>query len=304
MWYLALEIRRTMLLRFLRKQSCWRSGSRDSGSSVSSIVVMLFLLSRKHNQNISSFVEASASPLCWNFDFRRNLNEMEIVEVATLLQKLEEVRLSPIKRDIRRWNLEVSGLFSCKSYRSLRSNDGIVHYFPPYPQIWKSKVPPKVKILVWLVANGNLNTCDRIQRRNPLMCLSPHWCSLCKAKEESVNHIFLHCSYSIQLWWKLFQEVKASWVIPKGCFELLSTNFKALGKRKKSKVLWGCLVLAIFWNIWMERNKRIFEDYTGVGAEELWGRVKYWAAFWASVTKEFNNVSLSQILWDLLAAVK
>ena len=65
------------------------------------------------------------------------------------------------------------------------------------------------------------------------MCLSPHWCSLCKAKEESVNHIFLHCSYSIQLWWKLFQEVKVSWVIPKGCFELLSTNFKALGKGKK-----------------------------------------------------------------------
>ncbi|KAM2348663.1 hypothetical protein ACFX1X_012268 [Malus domestica] len=264
----------------------------------------LFLLSRKHNQNISSFVEVSSNPLSWNFDFRRNLNEMEIVEVATLLQKLEEVRLSPLKMDIRRWNLEASGLFSCKSYRSLLSNNGSVHYFPPYPQIWKSKVPLKVKILVWLVANGNLNTCDRIQRRNPLMCLSPHWCSLCKAKEESVNHIFLHCSYSIQLWWKLLQEVKASWVIPKGCFELLSTNFQALGKRKKSKVLWGCLVSAIFWHIWLERNKRIFEDYTGVGAEELWGRVKYWAALWASVTKEFDNVSLSQILWDLLAAVK
>ena len=264
----------------------------------------LFLLSRKHNHNISSFVEVSSNSLSWNFDFRRNLNEMEIEEVARLLQKVEEVRLSLSKMDNRRWNLEASGLFTCKSYRSLLSNNGIVHYYPPYSQIWKSKAPPKVKILVWLVANGNLNTCDRIQRRNPFMCLSPHWCSLCKAKEESVNHIFLHCSYSIQLWWKLFQEVKVSWVIPKGCFELLSTNFKALGKGKKSKALWGCLVSAIFWNIWLERNKRIFEDYTGVGAEVLWGRVKYWAAFWASVTKEFNNCSLSQILWDLLAAVK
>ncbi|KAM1157902.1 hypothetical protein ACFX1X_028768 [Malus domestica] len=264
----------------------------------------LFLLSRKHNHNISSFVEASSSSLSWNFDFRRNLNEMEIEEAASLLQKVEVVRLSPSKMDNRRWNLEASGLFTCKSYRSLLSNNGIVHYYPPYSQIWKSKAPPKVKILVWLVATGSLNTCDKIQRRNPLMCLSPHWCSLCKAKEESVNHIFLHCSYSIQLWWKLFQEVKVSWVIPKRCFELLSTNFKALGKWKKSKALWGCLVSAIFWNIWLERNRRIFEDYTGVGAKVLWGRVKYWASFWASVTKEFNNCSLSQILWDLLAAVK
>ncbi|TQE05371.1 hypothetical protein C1H46_008961 [Malus baccata] len=184
---------------------------------------------------------------------------MEIEEAATLLQKVEDVRLSLSKMNNRRWNLEASGLFTSKSYRSLLSNNGIVHYYPPYSQIWKSKAPPKVKILVWLVVNGNLNTCDRIQRRNSLMCLSPHWCSLCKAKEEGVNHIFLHCSYSIQLWWKLFQEVKVSWVIPKGCFELLGTNFKALGKGKKSKVLWGCLVSAIFWNIWLERNKRFLK---------------------------------------------
>ncbi|KAM2939444.1 hypothetical protein FF1_039108 [Malus domestica] len=44
MWYLALEIRRTMLLRFLRKQSWWGSGSRDSGSSVSSIFEKVIML--------------------------------------------------------------------------------------------------------------------------------------------------------------------------------------------------------------------------------------------------------------------
>ena len=41
---LALEIRRTMPLRFLRKQSCWGSGSRDSGSSVSSIFEKVIML--------------------------------------------------------------------------------------------------------------------------------------------------------------------------------------------------------------------------------------------------------------------
>ncbi|KAM1789938.1 hypothetical protein ACFX12_034048 [Malus domestica] len=41
---LALEIRRTMPLRFLRKQSCWGSGSRDSESSVSSIFEKVIML--------------------------------------------------------------------------------------------------------------------------------------------------------------------------------------------------------------------------------------------------------------------
>ena len=280
-------------------EDCWLEGG-----PLKEQYPRLFLLSRMHNQNISSFVDLSINSLSWNFDFRRNLNEVEIEEAARLLQKVENVHLSQSRADNRRWKLDLSGLFTCKSYRSFLSKNGIVQHFPPYSQIWKSKVPPKVKVLVWLVANGKLNTCDQIQRRSPFICFSPHWCSLCKAKEESVNHIFLHCSYTIQLWWKLFQEVRVSWVIPQGCFELLSTNFEALGIGRKAKALWGCLMSAVFWNIWLERNKRIFEDYTGVGVADLWGRVRYWATLWASVSNDFKNYSLSHIQWDMLAAVK
>ena len=165
----------------------------------------LFLLSRIHNQSISSFVDSSLHSLSWNFDFRRNLNELEIEEAARLLQKVENVRLIQSRADNRRWKLDLSGLFTCKSYSSFLSNNGTVQHFPPFSHIWKSKAPPKVKVLVWLVATGKVNTCDQVQRRMPFICISPHWCSLCK----SVNHIFLHCSYSIQLWWKLVQEVKS-----------------------------------------------------------------------------------------------
>ncbi|KAM2020223.1 hypothetical protein ACFX1T_022940 [Malus domestica] len=41
---LALEIRRTVPLRFLRKQSCWESGFRDSESGVSSIFKKVIML--------------------------------------------------------------------------------------------------------------------------------------------------------------------------------------------------------------------------------------------------------------------
>lgn len=32
-------------------------------------------------------------------------------------------------------------------------------------------------------------------------------------------------------------------------------------------------MLGVVWVIWMERNKRIFEDYNGVRGDELWERV-------------------------------
>ncbi|KAM1060262.1 hypothetical protein TB1_024191 [Malus domestica] len=263
----------------------------------------IFSLSRTKNQSISNLIASSLQPVSWNLEFRRNLRESEIEEVAGLLQKVESVRLCHSREDRRRWNLEGSGQFTCKSYNSFLCNNDVMHQFPPFAQIWKAKVPPKVKILVWLVALGKVNTCDQIQRRMPFACFSPHWCTLCKSGEESVNHIFLHCPYSIQLWWKLLKEAGARWVTPKGCFKLLSIKFEGLGKGRKAKTLWGSLLMALFWNIWLERNKRVFEDYKGVGVEDLWDRVKHWAALWASVSVEFRDYNFSSIFRDLLAAV-
>lgn len=43
--------------------------------------------------------------------------------------------------------------------------------------------------------------------------------------------------------------------------------------------------------IWMERNKRIFEDYSGHVVEELWDKVRFWSSIVASVSSEFRDLS-------------
>ncbi|CAL8995024.1 unnamed protein product [Prunus brigantina] len=113
----------------------------------------------------------------WDFGFRRNLNELEIAEVARLLDLLEG-----------------------------NSDEGEV--FSPYTQIWKAKTPPKVKIFVWQAVLGKLNI------------------------GESVDHLLLHCPFSIKLWEMLLKEVNMAWVV--------------------------------VWNLWLERNRRIFEDCGGL----------------------------------------
>ncbi|KAI5323563.1 hypothetical protein L3X38_032635 [Prunus dulcis] len=72
---------------------------------------------------------------------------------------------------------------------------------------------------------------------------------------------------------------------------------------KRASTLSGWLLQSVFWNIWLERNRRIFGQYKGVGVGELWDRVKFWAALWASVTPDFKDYSYSSILRDMAAAV-
>ena len=260
-------------------------------------------LSRRKNQSIACFANNHVMPLNWDFDFRRNLSEAEIAEVVILLDILGKVRLYGSRSDRRSWEIEEQGSFSCKSFRSfLLSTTRDV--FPPFSSIWKAKTPPKIQFFVWLAANGRINTCDCIQRRQPKMCLSPSWCVLCKENAENIDHLFIHCSYSLKLWWRMLGALGAEWVIPKGCFELLSINLRISGKGKRAGILRDCLVHAIFWNIWMERNRRIFQGHSGVRVEELWDRIKFWASLWASVSGQFKDYHYSTIMRDMMAVLR
>ena len=111
--------------------------------------------------------------------------------------------------------------YKCPGVNVVNSSDPV---FLPANLIWKSKVPPKINILGWLVAHGRVNTCDLLQRRRPKACFSPHWCVLCKKQGESVDHVFVLCEVVSQLWERLFQKASLIWETPSGSCEFLSVT--------------------------------------------------------------------------------
>lgn len=70
------------------------------------------------------------------------------------LRLLEEVRLFPYWEDSRRWCLEPSGQLSCRFYLNRLTYIPGGPPFLPFSMIWKFSVPPKVKILAWLVVHN------------------------------------------------------------------------------------------------------------------------------------------------------
>ncbi|PON67213.1 WD repeat containing protein [Parasponia andersonii] len=101
------------------------------------------------------------------------------------------------------------------------------------------------------------------KKERPYQSLSPGWCVLCKKDSESQDHLFLHCEFSIILWYYILKGLGRRWVIPRFSQDLLEVGQGLFGNQR-GRLLWKVVVLASLWALWLERNRRIFEGVEGM----------------------------------------
>jgi hypothetical protein len=102
---------------------------------------------------------------------------------------------------------------------------------------------------------GKILTIDNLRKRNLILI---NRCCLCKSDEENVNHLFLHCEIAHSLWYAMFNRFGLSWVMPSKVAGLFASWWS--GGQSRSVVVWMMVLLCIMWCLWLERNKRCFED--------------------------------------------
>lgn len=94
------------------------------------------------------------------------------------------------QKDRVNWMLAVDGKFSVRClYLKLVMNE------PNFPHkfMWKVKIPPKIKVFLWLMSNNSVLTKDILLRRG---WIGSEACPFC-GKDEYVDHLFFTCSIAI-----------------------------------------------------------------------------------------------------------
>jgi hypothetical protein len=137
-------------------------------------------------------VENVLSRVPLNVSFHRFLNQNNQRLWNELVRRIMHVRLND-QADVFRWNLHQNGQYTVKSLYLALINTGVTNM---NKQLWKLKVPLKIKIFMWYLKREVVLTKDNLARRN--------WdgskqCSFC-LHDESVQHLFFECWYTRFLW--------------------------------------------------------------------------------------------------------
>jgi hypothetical protein len=128
---------------------------------------------------------------------------------------------------------------------------------PAFNPIWKARAERKCKIFAWILLQHKILTANNLAKRN-----WPHdqICPLCKSAPETPTHLCFDCPFTRDVWTQLTTQLgrvdlrATSPQTINGWWKQLRRNFD-----KKQKPAFDGLILYFWWNIWKERNKRIFQ---------------------------------------------
>jgi hypothetical protein len=145
----------------------------------------------------------------------------------------------------------VASAYDCQFIGSMTS-------LPP-TDIWTAATEPKCNFFTWLVMHDKAPTADNLSKKN--WPCNPT-CPLCFCQPETAGHLLSQCNFYEALW----NVAAGRYNLPN--FNILSTRGGPLewaryllltGNKKERKNKLGILFF-FWWQVWKERNRRIFED--------------------------------------------
>ena len=148
--------------------------------------------------------------------------------------------------------------------------------------------------------NNRIWTTDRLHRHGWPNC---NLCPLCQQVQESAAHLLFQCRYTIRIWgmiktWLVLHNVQPNdWIDMVSVKDWWSQNAT---KQTPSRRPLVSLMMLISWEIWKERNARVFRN-TAVPVGVLVAKIKEECSLWSLAgAKHLCNIMLREWCTALL----
>lgn len=158
--------------------------------------------------------------------------------------------------DVLSWSPNPKGVYSVASgYQFLLSHrlEGVEVQW--WKKVWNKFSSPKCNLFVWTLAQNRCLTWDNIQKRG---FQGPSIYVLCGGGEEDSAHLFFRCSFASQLWHFWWGVWNSSYVHASSLINFWSILGRPPSAASFLQDVWFLGPTYIVWQIWLERNRRIF----------------------------------------------
>lgn len=171
----------------------------------------------------------------------------------------ETIQLQANTPDSVSWRWTANKDFTVASAYAIQFVGGITSDFKEL--IWNSDATLRCKIFAWLAIQGRCLTADNLTKRgwpcNPI-------CALCHIHPETADHLLGQCSFSKLVWQDIVRHCNCPTT-------LVLTSISAVPLRTISTTAaasipaslrrgWNAVVQLVWWQIWKERNERVFRN--------------------------------------------
>jgi len=195
---------------------------------------------------------------------------------------VEHIVATPLYPSVREdrliWKKENNGEYLvCSAYRLCMNELLDTSHFKgegAWDLVWKLKVPPRVKNLIWRICRNYLLTRKRLRDKG-VNCTTA--CAFCSLEEEDSMHLLFKCAGSINIWsmWNAYYSVNH---ILDGYQDIKEVIFKTLQVlQQEDASLFGCII----WSIWKQRNNKIWKEVTDAQGYVFYrakSLLEYWKA--------------------------
>ncbi|KAE8770644.1 hypothetical protein D1007_57563 [Hordeum vulgare] len=202
-------------------------------------------------------VEALAGTT-WLLDLSPSFEEEMLDELIALSSRLQWVTLREGTRDGIVWKLRDNGIYSAKSTYKLMFSAHVGT--PMLSLVWRVKATLKSKVFMWTALQNRVLTTDVLLRRG---WENDYFCPLCRRNQETITHMLSECTWSKQLWEVVASSTRcqslrlATWRANDDLMSWLDGLSCRLPKQQRYSV--KSLGMLVCWEIWKERNRRIFD---------------------------------------------
>ncbi|KAJ3696607.1 hypothetical protein LUZ61_000312 [Rhynchospora tenuis] len=169
-------------------------------------------------------------------------------EMDSLLSKVRELNLSS-GLDTIFWRWNSNGEYSAAAtYKALVSAGKMKFQFK---NLWSLKTSPTVKQFLFFLSLRRILTQDQLLKRN--IQVTPH-CYMCQQNIiEDASHLFCGCTFAMSIWSRLQFPSHVTESI-EGIFLFFHNNSNTGTRLRKT------LLACALWNLWRERNNRVFRN--------------------------------------------